>query len=73
MVGKLVRTAIWKRSVPHRVMARATESGWRRSGGSQWPRGEQRAVMVYQIQTYRYWEKQLAIQGHLQTPACADD
>jgi ferredoxin-NADP reductase/MOSC domain-containing protein YiiM/ferredoxin len=57
--GRLVRTAIWKRSVPHRVFAGKLNldgDGQADLGGHG---GEQRAVMVYQIEAYRYWEGQL--------------
>ena len=58
--GKLVRTAIWKRSVPHRVMARRLNLDGDGQADLNGHGGEQRAVMVYQIQAYRYWGEQLA-------------
>ena len=57
--GKLVRTAIWKHSVPHRVFARQLNLDGDGQGDLQGHGGEHRAVMVYQIEAYRYWEGQL--------------
>jgi ferredoxin-NADP reductase/MOSC domain-containing protein YiiM len=57
--GKLVRTAILKRSVPHRVIARRLNLDGDGQADLQGHGGEQRAVMVYQIQSYRYWEREL--------------
>lgn len=61
--GRLVRTAIWKRSVPHRVMARRLNLDGDGQADLKGHGGEQRAVMVYQIQAYRYWEQQLGRTG----------
>jgi ferredoxin-NADP reductase/MOSC domain-containing protein YiiM/ferredoxin len=57
--GRLVRTAVWKRSVPHRVVARRLNLEGDRQADLRGHGGEQRAVMVYQIEAYRYWERQL--------------
>jgi len=57
--GRLVRTAIWKRSVPHRVAARRLNLDGDGQADLKGHGGEQRAMMVYQIQAYRYWERQL--------------
>lgn len=57
--GKQVRTAIWKRSVPHRVLARRLNLDGDGQGDLQGHGGEQRAVMVYQLEAYRYWEREL--------------
>ena len=57
--GKLVRTAIWKQSVPHRVVARRLNLDGDGQGDLQGHGGEQRAVMVYQLEAYRYWEHEL--------------
>ena len=57
--GKLVRTAIWKRSVSHRVFARRLNLDDDGQGDLQGHGGEQRAVMVYQLDAYRYWEHEL--------------
>jgi ferredoxin-NADP reductase/MOSC domain-containing protein YiiM len=57
--GKLVRTAIWKSSVPHRVVARRLNLDGDGQADLQGHGGVQRAVMIYQIQSYRYWEREL--------------
>jgi ferredoxin-NADP reductase/MOSC domain-containing protein YiiM len=57
--GKQVRTAIWKRSVPHRVFARRLNLDGDGQADLQGHGGEQRAVMVYQLEAYRYWEHEL--------------
>ena len=57
--GKVVRTAIWKRPVTHRVMARRLNLDGDGQGDLGGHGGEHRAVMVYQLQAYRYWESQL--------------
>ncbi len=57
--GRVVHTAIWKRSVPHRVMARRLNLDGDGQGDLAGHGGEHRAVMVYQLDSYRYWETQL--------------
>lgn len=57
--GKLVRTGIWKLPVPHRVLARRLNLDGDGQGDLAGHGGEHRAVMVYQIEAYRYWEKVL--------------
>jgi ferredoxin-NADP reductase/MOSC domain-containing protein YiiM len=57
--GKTVRTAIWKEPVDGSVMVRQINI----DGDDQADRlahgGEHRAVFVYQIDSYRYWEQEL--------------
>jgi len=57
--GKTIRTAIWKEPVEGPVMVRRINI----EGDDQADRtahgGEHRAVFVYQIESYRYWEGQL--------------
>ena len=57
--GKTVRTAIWKEPVDGRRMVRRINI----DGDDQADRaahgGEHRAVFVYQIESYRYWQQQL--------------
>jgi ferredoxin-NADP reductase/MOSC domain-containing protein YiiM len=57
--GKTIRTAIWKEPVEGPVMVRRINI----DGDDQADRtahgGEHRAVFVYQIESYRYWERQL--------------
>ena len=57
--GKVVRTAIWKRPVSGRVFARRLNLEGDGQGDLEGHGGEQRAVMVYQIEAYRYWEREL--------------
>ena len=58
--GKTVRTAIWKEPVDGPRMVRRINI----DGDDQADRlahgGEHRAVFVYQIESYRYWERELA-------------
>jgi ferredoxin-NADP reductase/MOSC domain-containing protein YiiM/ferredoxin len=57
--GKVVRTAVWKRPVAGRVMARRLNLDGDGQGDVAGHGGEHRAVMVYQLDSYRYWETQL--------------
>ncbi len=57
--GKVVHTAVWKRSVPARVMARHLNIDGDGQGDLAGHGGEHRAVMVYQFDSYRYWEAHL--------------
>ena len=57
--GKVVRTAVFKRPVPGRVMARRLNLDGDGQGDLGGHGGEHRALMVYQLDSYRYWEKQL--------------
>ncbi len=57
--GRTVHTAIWKDPVPSRIRVRRLNldgDGQSDLGGHG---GEQRAVFVYQIESYRYWQEQL--------------
>jgi len=53
--GKLVRTAIWKRPVDGRVFAGRLNLAGDGQADLDAHGGEQRAVMVYQVDSYRYW------------------
>jgi ferredoxin-NADP reductase/MOSC domain-containing protein YiiM/ferredoxin len=57
--GKLVRTAIWKRPVAQRVLARKLNLDGDGQGDLEGHGGEHRAVMVYQLESYRHWEREL--------------
>src|ERR1700730_9350399 len=57
--GKVVHTAVWKRPVAGRVMARRLNLDGDGQGDLAGHGGEHRAVMVYQLASYRYWEAQL--------------
>ena len=57
--GKLVRTAIWKHPVKHRVFARRLNLDGDGQADLAGHGGEIRAVMVYQLEAYRHWESHL--------------
>jgi ferredoxin-NADP reductase/MOSC domain-containing protein YiiM len=54
--GRVVHTAVWKRPVTGRVMARRLNLDGDGQGDLAGHGGEHRAVMVYQLDSYRYWE-----------------
>lgn len=54
--GKTVHTAVWKRPVHGRVMVRRLNIDGDGQGDLAGHGGEHRAVMVYQADSYRYWE-----------------
>ena len=55
--GKTVHTAIWKESVQGRRTVRRLNIDGDGQGDLEGHGGEHRAVMVYQIDSYRYWER----------------
>jgi MOSC domain-containing protein YiiM/ferredoxin-NADP reductase len=55
--GKLVQTAIWKSPVSGRVKVGKLNVAGDRQADLQAHGGEQRAVMVYQLESYRHWSK----------------
>jgi len=57
--GKTVHTAIWKSPVQGRRMVRRLNIDGDGQGDLSGHGGEQRAVFVYQIESYRYWEDRL--------------
>ena len=57
--GKTVRTAIWKHPVAGRVFARRLNLDGDGQADLRGHGGEHRAIMVYQFETYRYWERVL--------------
>jgi ferredoxin-NADP reductase/MOSC domain-containing protein YiiM len=57
--GKTVRTAIWKEPVQGRVFAARLNLSGDGQADLSGHGGEQRAVMVYQLASYRYWERYL--------------
>jgi ferredoxin-NADP reductase/MOSC domain-containing protein YiiM/ferredoxin len=57
--GKIVRTAVWKRPVSSRVMARRLNLDGDGQGDLAGHGGEHRAVMVYQLESYKHWETYL--------------
>ena len=57
--GRTVRTAVWKTSVHGPRMVRRLNIDGDAQGDLSGHGGERRAVFVYQIDSYRYWQKQL--------------
>jgi MOSC domain-containing protein YiiM/ferredoxin-NADP reductase len=57
--GKTVHTAIWKDPVQGRRMVRRLNIDGDRQGDLKGHGGEHRAVFVYQIESYRYWQDRL--------------
>ena len=57
--GKTVRTAVWKDAVRGRRKVGRLNIDGDGQGDLQGHGGEHRAVLVYQIDSYRYWERQL--------------
>jgi MOSC domain-containing protein YiiM/ferredoxin-NADP reductase/ferredoxin len=54
--GRLIKTAIWKRPVQGRVHAGRLNLAGDGQADLAGHGGEQRAVMVYQLDSYRYWQ-----------------
>ncbi|MDR6204125.1 MOSC and FAD-binding oxidoreductase domain-containing protein [Paraburkholderia graminis] len=57
--GRTVHTGIWKNPVPARCWARRLNLDGDGQGDLAGHGGEQRAVFVYQMESYRYWQEQL--------------
>jgi len=57
--GRTVHTAIWKQPVHGRCRAGRLNLDGDAQGDLAGHGGEQRAVFVYQIESYRYWQEQL--------------
>jgi MOSC domain-containing protein YiiM/ferredoxin-NADP reductase len=57
--GRTVHTGIWKNPVRGRCRVRRLNLDGDGQGDLAGHGGEQRAVFVYQIESYRYWEEQL--------------
>ncbi len=57
--GRTVHTAIWKNPVPGRCRVGRLNLEGDGQGDLAGHGGEQRAVFVYQIESYRYWQDQL--------------
>jgi ferredoxin-NADP reductase/MOSC domain-containing protein YiiM/ferredoxin len=53
--GRTVRTGIWKKPVTGRIFARRLNLDGDGQGDLGGHGGEQRAIMVYQLDSYRYW------------------
>lgn len=52
--GRTVRTAVWKTPVTGRIFARRLNLDGDGQGDLRGHGGEQRAIMVYQLDSYRY-------------------
>jgi ferredoxin-NADP reductase/MOSC domain-containing protein YiiM len=61
--GRTVHTAVWKDPVQGRRMVRRLNIDGDGQGDLGGHGGEQRAVFVYQIESYRYWEDRLGRSG----------
>jgi MOSC domain-containing protein YiiM len=57
--GRTVRTGIWKQPVTGRIFARRLNLDGDGQGDLAGHGGEQRALMVYQLESYRYWANYL--------------
>jgi ferredoxin-NADP reductase/MOSC domain-containing protein YiiM/ferredoxin len=57
--GRTVRTGIWKKPVTGRVFAGRLNLAGDGQGDLAGHGGEQRAMMVYQLESYRYWAEYL--------------
>jgi len=57
--GRTVRTAVWKRPVEGPRLVRRLNIDGDGQGDLAGHGGEHRAVFVYQIESYRYWQEQL--------------
>jgi ferredoxin-NADP reductase/MOSC domain-containing protein YiiM/ferredoxin len=57
--GRTVRTAVWKTPVTGRILARRLNLDGDGQGDLRGHGGEQRAIMVYQLDSYRYWARYL--------------
>jgi ferredoxin-NADP reductase/MOSC domain-containing protein YiiM len=57
--GRTVRTAIWKQPVEGRVAVRRLNLDGDRQADLAGHGGEYRALMVYQLESYQYWQGQL--------------
>ncbi len=57
--GKTVHTAVWKHSVAGKRIVRRLNIDGDQQGDLFGHGGEHRAVLVYQIESYRYWEREL--------------
>ena len=57
--GRTVRTAVWKRPVKGRIFAGRLNLDGDGQADLRAHGGEQRALLVYQLESYRYWERYL--------------
>jgi len=57
--GRIVRTGVWKEPVTGRRMVRRLNIDGDGQGDLKGHGGEHRAVLVYQLESYRYWQREL--------------
>jgi len=57
--GRTVHTAVWKAPITGRRHVGRLDVDGDAQGDLQGHGGEQRAVLVYQVESYRYWEREL--------------
>ncbi len=57
--GRMVHTSVWKAPVTGRRLVRRLDVDGDAQGDLMGHGGEHRAVLVYQIASYRYWEREL--------------
>jgi ferredoxin-NADP reductase/MOSC domain-containing protein YiiM len=57
--GRIVRTGVWKTPVTGRILARRLNLDGDGQGDLRGHGGEQRALLVYQLDSYRYWASYL--------------
>ena len=57
--GRTVRTGVWKTPAAGRIIARRLNLDGDGQGDLGGHGGEQRALMVYQLESYRYWANYL--------------
>jgi len=57
--GRIVRTGVWKQPVVGRRMVRRLNIEGDGQGDLKGHGGEQRAVLVYQLESYRHWQHEL--------------
>src|SRR5579859_4767138 len=58
--GRTVRTAVWKAQVAGRIRARRLNLDGDGQGDLRAHGGEQRALLVYQLESYRHWANYFA-------------
>jgi ferredoxin-NADP reductase/MOSC domain-containing protein YiiM/ferredoxin len=85
--GRTVRTGVWKTPVTGRIFARRLNLDGDGQGDLRGHGGEQRAILVYQLDSYRYWARylgrsdlvagnfgeNLTVEGVADTEACVGD
>jgi MOSC domain-containing protein YiiM len=57
--GQTVRTSVWKEPVQGKRLVRKLNIDGDAQGDLAGHGGENRAVFVYQLESYRYWQQQL--------------